>query len=141
LSGWPTECRYCRYPAPMGRCHGNYFWLYMRCTLAPPRHLANTTEPSMCGGDAALCQITLTTCSRWWPLPSWIFLNFKCLTVGRVSHKRRIASLCQILSKSVERGRDIAIFRFSRWRPPVSWIFQRSRGTNCVTVSNVVQIG
>jgi len=22
------------------------------------RHLANTTEPSMCGGDAALCQIT-----------------------------------------------------------------------------------
>jgi len=25
------------------------------------RHqLANTTEPSMCGGDAALCQITLT---------------------------------------------------------------------------------
>jgi len=26
------------------------------------RHLANATEPSMCGGDAALCQITLTTC-------------------------------------------------------------------------------
>jgi len=26
------------------------------------RHLTNTTEPSMCGGDAALCQITLTTC-------------------------------------------------------------------------------
>ena len=26
------------------------------------RHLANTTEPSMCGGDAALCKITLTTC-------------------------------------------------------------------------------
>jgi len=25
------------------------------------RHLANTTEPSVCGGDAALCQITLTT--------------------------------------------------------------------------------
>jgi len=24
------------------------------------RHLANATEPSMCGGDAALCQITLT---------------------------------------------------------------------------------
>jgi len=22
-------------------------------------HLANTTKPSMCGGDAALCQITL----------------------------------------------------------------------------------
>jgi len=26
------------------------------------RHLKNTTEPSMCGGDSALCQITLTTC-------------------------------------------------------------------------------
>ena len=26
------------------------------------RYLANTTEPSMCGGDATLCQITLTTC-------------------------------------------------------------------------------
>jgi len=26
------------------------------------RHLKNTTEPSMCGGDAALCQIILTTC-------------------------------------------------------------------------------
>jgi len=26
------------------------------------RHLANTTEPFVCGGHAALCQITLTTC-------------------------------------------------------------------------------
>jgi len=26
------------------------------------RHLANTTEPSVCGCDVALCQITLTTC-------------------------------------------------------------------------------
>jgi len=34
-------------------------FLYMGCTL---RHLANTTEPSVCGGDAALCQITLTSC-------------------------------------------------------------------------------
>jgi len=34
------------------------------------RHLANTTEPSMCGGDAALCQITLTTCSIYLSLPS-----------------------------------------------------------------------
>jgi len=25
LSGWPTECRYCRYHAPKGRCHGNHF--------------------------------------------------------------------------------------------------------------------
>jgi len=27
------------------------------------RHLANTTEPSVCGSDAALCQISLTTWS------------------------------------------------------------------------------
>jgi len=26
------------------------------------RYLANTTQPSVCGGDVALCQITLTTC-------------------------------------------------------------------------------
>ena len=26
------------------------------------QNLANTTEPSVCGGDAALCKITLTTC-------------------------------------------------------------------------------
>ena len=29
------------------------------------RHLVNTIEPSVCGGDAALCQITLTTCRDW----------------------------------------------------------------------------
>jgi len=28
------------------------------------RHLANTTELSVCGGDAALCQITFNTCSN-----------------------------------------------------------------------------
>jgi len=28
------------------------------------RHLKNTTKPSMFGGDAALCQITLTTCYK-----------------------------------------------------------------------------
>ena len=37
-------------------------FIYMGCTLATPDK--NTTEPSMCGGDAALCQITLTTCSN-----------------------------------------------------------------------------
>jgi len=29
------------------------------------RNLLNTISPSMCGGDAALCQITLTTCWVW----------------------------------------------------------------------------
>jgi len=33
------------------------FWLSIHW-----RHLANTTEQCVCCGDAALCQITLTTC-------------------------------------------------------------------------------
>jgi len=32
------------------------------------RHLANTIEPSVCGGDAVLCQITLTTCFYYYIL-------------------------------------------------------------------------
>jgi len=32
---------------------------YVGCTLI---HLVNTTESSVCGSNAALCQITLTTC-------------------------------------------------------------------------------
>jgi len=32
--------------------HGRAYW----------RHPANTIEPSVCGGDAVLCEITLTTC-------------------------------------------------------------------------------
>jgi len=61
LSGRPTEFKYCRYPAPKGRCHGNHF-LPFYTWGAHWRHLANTTKPSVCGGDAALRQITLTTC-------------------------------------------------------------------------------
>jgi len=37
------------------------------------RHMANTIEPSVCGGDADLCQITLTTfhvmSSAIWQVP------------------------------------------------------------------------
>ena len=43
----------CRYTATKGRCHGNHF-LAFYIWGAHSRHLANTTEPSMCGGDAAL---------------------------------------------------------------------------------------
>jgi len=32
------------------------------CTLSTPGELVNMNEPSMCGGDAAFCQITLTAC-------------------------------------------------------------------------------
>ena len=39
-------------------------WMSMGCTRwgAHWRHLVNMTEPSICGSDAALCQVTLTTC-------------------------------------------------------------------------------
>jgi len=60
VSGRPTKCRYCRYTATKKRCHGKIFWLSI--FVVHIRHPANTTEPSVCGGDAALCQITLTTC-------------------------------------------------------------------------------
>jgi len=48
-------------PASKGRCHGNNF-LAFYIWGAHWHHLANTSEPSICGSDAALCQITLTTC-------------------------------------------------------------------------------
>jgi len=37
------------------------------------RHLANTIPLSVCGGDAALCQITLTTCYHYYcEHPRWV---------------------------------------------------------------------
>ena len=57
-------------PVPKGRCHGNHFLaFYIRSVHW--RHLANTTESSMCGWRYG-CQITLTTvtfandCDRGW---------------------------------------------------------------------------
>jgi len=38
------------------------FFLAFNIWHAHRRHLANTTEPSVCGGDAALCQITCCCC-------------------------------------------------------------------------------
>ena len=63
LSGRLTDYRYCGYLAPMGCCHDNHFlafsiWGAYWCHLA----LANTTKLPMCGGDVALCQITLASC-------------------------------------------------------------------------------
>ena len=39
------------------------------------RHLPNTIEPSVCGGDAVLCQITLTTCYS-----TFCYLARRCTT-------------------------------------------------------------
>jgi len=38
------------------------------------RHLASTVEPSVCSGDAALCQITLTTCYRGYK--PWLYASY-----------------------------------------------------------------
>jgi len=51
-----TECT----PGAKGRCRGNHVLAFYTWD-AHWRHLANTTEPSVCGGDAAFSQIT-TTC-------------------------------------------------------------------------------
>jgi len=59
--GQAIRRRHSRDRGSKGRCHGNHF-LAVYIWGAHWRHLANTTEPSICGGDAALCQITLTNC-------------------------------------------------------------------------------
>jgi len=38
------------------------FARWCQYALMGGHHLANTIEPYICGGDAGLCQITLTTC-------------------------------------------------------------------------------
>ena len=59
------------------------------------RHLKNTTEPSMCGGDAALCQITLTTCYVSFHLHRFARVIFDsrlyvsiciCMFISRITH-------------------------------------------------------
>jgi len=47
--------------ASKGRCPGNHFCLSIYGG-EHWRQLANTTGPFVCGGDAALCQITVITC-------------------------------------------------------------------------------
>ena len=46
LSGEPAECRYCRYPAPKGCCHGNRF-LALCMFGAHWHHLANPCVAAM----------------------------------------------------------------------------------------------
>jgi len=56
--------------------------VYMGCTLAPP---ADTTEPSMCGGDVDLCQITLTNCV----ISDWYVCLVLCITRWLSWHCKR----------------------------------------------------
>jgi len=66
---------------------GSYV-LDLGCTLAP---LVNTIEPSVCGADAALCQITLTT--FYCCLSSLLPVLLKCTTnikLQRVIYYRKL---------------------------------------------------
>jgi len=152
------------------------------------------TEKSLCCSNRCwdIVIFNLLGCR---PPASWISLD---LCNGPNSHEGRTASLCQISSKSVNRGRDMAIFqffkmaatatldfwhlkfltvgtpkrvelyhrtifrrnranrgwdmailRFSRWRRPPSWICKilnflrsgRSRGSKCIILPYFVNIG
>jgi len=55
---------------PMEMLFGIWTWVGPRKHVlggdAHWRHLANTIEPSMCDGNVACCQITLTTCYHYY---------------------------------------------------------------------------
>ena len=54
------------------------------------RHLKNTTEPSMCGGNAALCQITLTTC--YYQATSQYYI-YRCILLLQTKQRGLLVSL------------------------------------------------
>jgi len=118
-----TECRYCRYPAPKGRCHSNHFLaLYIRG--AHWRHLANMIQPSMCGGDAALCQITLTTC--------FSLLYLTCKSVQ--NHCNSVSYSLEMWANAKRDGHPAEY----RWRPPFNAAVWRTPTTR-VPCSNAAK--
>ena len=56
LSAWLNRLR-CHLGCGLGWAEGSMSYMGDHC-----HNLTNTTEVSVCGSDAALCQITLTTC-------------------------------------------------------------------------------
>jgi len=61
LSGRPTKCRYCRYPETKGRCHGS-ICLSIDGMYSGATWRIRLNRSCAVGGDAVLCQITMTTC-------------------------------------------------------------------------------
>jgi len=57
------------------------------------RHLANITEPSMCGGDAACCQITMTTCYVF-PLLLYGGIKMMAMVIGVRSIWSTVYGIC-----------------------------------------------
>ena len=69
---------------------------YVGCTLAW-RHLANTSEPSVCGGDAAFCQITLTTCYYCYYATIAIFTYFYLFLLFTLYCYRSFSDMAPVL--------------------------------------------
>jgi len=68
------------------------------------RHLKNTTEPSMCGSDAALCQITLTTCfeetvRQWCGLHHLGHIPHPSLSEANLNHQQYLLLLILYLAR------------------------------------------
>ena len=61
-------------------------------------HLANTTEPYVCGGDAALCQITLTT--YYYPREAMLAVNMLWSCVRRLSQAGVLWCISRRLNES-----------------------------------------
>jgi len=68
------------------------------------RHLVNTIEPSVCGGDAVSCQITLITCCVWTPHFGWTpRLNYALPSSIQWYQNRLIVSVLQRLHGEIGR--------------------------------------
>jgi len=95
--GQAIRWRHSRFRGSKGCCHGNPWQPFLAFYIwgAYWRHLKNTTEPSMCGGDAALCQII-------WPLVTIIvFSHFRYLWCPLLTNTFILFIFCGDAAKSL----------------------------------------
>jgi len=82
--------------------------------MAHWRHLANTTEPSVCGGDAALCQITLTTCLSLVRTVALAVIRLDYFILILVLTSALTAFLSELLTSSIARSAKRRLFTLFR---------------------------
>jgi len=127
-------------PVTKGHCHGSHFSFYMwgvhwYC-------LTNTTEPSMCGSNAALYQIALTTCFML-QVQMQRCASHLILIIGSVClcHCERLSVTCYFLAPCDKRKHTVhahqqaasqastdSAWRHLVWLPHSSLGFQRPVG-------------
>jgi len=76
------------------------------------RHLANTIEPSVCGGDMALCQITLTTCYLFDTILDLLLycgLAFSCTSYLCCSKMRQLLAIRFVVNDTDVARRSLCI--------------------------------